>query len=232
MGFSKHARFLYFRMPRVGGKESTSSPYPAKVLPKVIWRLSTTLRLPVFLPLQVIKKTASRMTRINVCYHPCQISNCTNARSPRCPAVSPACRCPSPVEEVPPFCWNTTRRRGLGEWRRKIYTPTAGGPQNLWLAKGDTGFKIWPEFGIYVKFLGCNLGFAYQVNKLDFLEHFSPKWWLWCWYILHYSKKQSNMKKLRELLRSLIWPACPWAPILWMNFKPGKRPTSLRLHGN
>lgn len=172
------------------------------------------------------------MTRINVCYHPCQISNCTNARSPRCPAVSPACRCPSPVEEVPPFCWNTTRRRGLGEWRRKIYTPTAGGPQNLWLAKGDTGFKIWPEFGIYVKFLGCNLGFAYQVNKLDFLEHFSPKWWLWCWYILHYSKKQSNMKKLRELLRSLIWPACPWAPILWMNFKPGKRPTSLRLHGN
>ena len=67
-------------------------------------------------------------------------------------------------------------------------------------------------------------------SKLDFLEHVSPKWWLWCWYVLHFLMKQSTMKNLRELLRS----GCPLrAEINGMNCEPGKkRPTSLRLHGS
>lgn len=149
------------------------------------------------------------MTRINVCYHPCQISNCTNARPPRCPAVSPACRCPSPVEEVPPASWidNEEALKGSGDVKHT--------PQRLEGPKTYAWQKVTPALNMariwypcyYVKFLGCNLGFAYQVSWI-FWNIFSQMVALMLIF-LHVFMKQSNMKLIFVDTFTLTLPNLP-----------------------
>lgn len=171
------------------------------------------------------------MTRINVCYHPCQISNCTNARSPRCPAVSPACRCPSPVEEVPPASWKHQRGGFEGEWRRRNYTPQRlEGPKNYGWQKATPALnmaRIW-----YLCEVSGLQSWICVSSKLDAWNIFLPNdgFDVDIFYIIQRSNPTWKTERVIEVFDLARLPLS--AEINRMNFKPGRRANLPEYHGS
>ena len=151
------------------------------------------------------------MTRINVCYHPCQISNCTNARPPRCPAVSSRhVGVRLRWRRSPPASWidNEEALKGSGDVKHT--------PQRLEGPKTYAWQKVTPALNMariwypcyYVKFLGCKSWICVS-SKLDFLEHILPNGGFDVDIFLHVFMKQSNMKLIFVDIFTLTLPNLP-----------------------
>ena len=125
-------------------------------------------------------------------------------------------------------------------WQRGL-AKGSGNVENIhpngWRAPKLMVCKRWHQLMARIRYLCWVSGLQSWIgvsSKLDFLEHFSPKWWLWCWYFFTFCDEAIQHEKLRELLRSLIWPSCPLrADFNQMKFQARKkRPTSLIFHGS
>ena len=115
-------------------------------------------------------------------------------------------------------------------WQRGL-AKGSGNVENIhpngWRAPKLMVCKRWHQLMARIRYLCWVSGLQSWIgvsSKLDFLEHFSPKWWLWCWYFFTFCDEAIQHEKLRELWDLWFGQVAPWEPIStgW-NFKPGKK---------